>query len=286
MGHGTCTASDGQGACARQAVALDLCQKHYARHRRDHGPNCLPNWCGFAVRAALARNACRACGQRLPAAEMRYPGREKGFPSLLCRPCRASHPGQSWCSGHDAFHPVGRFAKHRSGLQPKCREFIATRSAERGGRAVEPILCKVCNRDQHPSEFLGSAIKRPICRSCIEEHPEHRWCSGCCALSPRDQFSKLTDQLCRACRQAATHHTTVDAILARQGTTRRECGACDTTTSLAVDHDHGCCPGPSSQCGRCVRGYLCTSCNVAEGLLRTAARAEQLARYMRRTKQL
>lgn len=286
MGDATCSADDEQDACTRRVAALDLCQKHYARHRRDHGTSCLPQRCGFAARVALARNPCGACGRRLPVTEMRYPGREKGSVSLLCRPCRQGHPGQSWCSGHDAFHPVCHFTKHRDGLQPKCREFVATRSAERDGRAVDPIHCKVCQRDQHPSEFLGTMKRRPICRSCIAEHPEHRWCSGCCELVPRVEFSKPVDHFCRACRQAAAHHTTVEAILARQGVTRRECGACGATTDLAVDHAHDCCPGPFSQCGRCVRGYLCTPCNVAEGLLRTAERAEQLARYMRRTKQL
>lgn len=35
---------------------------------------------------------------------------------------------------------------------------------------------------------------------------------------------------------------------------------------LAVDHDHGCCPGRET-CGSCVRGLLCGGCNKRLGVL-------------------
>ena len=50
-------------------------------------------------------------------------------------------------------------------------------------------------------------------------------------------------------------------LLAAQG---MRCAICRRATGatkrLATDHDHNCCPGPTS-CGRCVRGIVCGPCN-------------------------
>jgi hypothetical protein len=45
---------------------------------------------------------------------------------------------------------------------------------------------------------------------------------------------------------------------------------------LAVDHDHNCCPGKRG-CSKCIRGLLCTRCNVGLGYFNDNLAALQAA---------
>jgi hypothetical protein len=69
------------------------------------------------------------------------------------------------------------------------------------------------------------------------------------------------------------------------------CGKPETGTyrgkvkSLAVDHNHKCCPGKKS-CGKCVRGLLCEHCNRGIGMfLENAQILEAAIKYLKEYEQ-
>jgi hypothetical protein len=111
----------------------------------------------------------------------------------------------------------------------------------------------------------------------VREH--EKWCPGCKAWLANSNFSSnkrrrsgLADY-CRPCRAN-------DRLARRYGMTREifdemlvdqggSCAICDAVEpggqgTWHVDHDHNCCPAKQS-CGSCVRGLLCSRCNLMLG---------------------
>lgn len=82
----------------------------------------------------------------------------------------------------------------------------------------------------------------------------------------------------------ATYNITVEMYWAMYEAQGNACGICQIVKGkgpldtdkrkkhLCVDHDHQCCPGKTS-CGQCVRGLLCTRCNVFVGHVKDSHRA-------------
>ena len=77
-----------------------------------------------------------------------------------------------------------------------------------------------------------------------------------------------------------------EALLVSQGGV---CAGCGTDTpggqgTFHTDHDHACCPGRES-CGKCVRGLLCSACNVGIGALGDdPERLRKLADYIEKSR--
>ena len=90
------------------------------------------------------------------------------------------------------------------------------------------------------------------------------------------------DTLCDGHRKRASRHgLTHEQLLTLFGD--GTCHACGQVTPLYVDHDHACCPGDKKKnCGKCVRGALCSGCNSSLGTLREDVdRIINLAGYAR-----
>lgn len=83
--------------------------------------------------------------------------------------------------------------------------------------------------------------------------------------------------MCARCRQFRWRFgLTSEQVVGYFDPSSRKCSnpGCGDTSRLHMDHDHACCPPNKFEkshkvsCGKCIRGWLCGSCNTALGLLR------------------
>lgn len=153
----------------------------------------------------------------------------------------------------------------------------------RSTRDPEYRACRRCNltRSAAQRRLRGIQSWTPMTH-CKRGHP----------FSLENTIRTTTGRTCRICyghakrRKYGITPEQYDSMVASQ---EGRCAICQRAEpeigarGLAVDHDHSCCPGNYS-CGACVRGLLCSDCNVA--IARFAddpARLGAAMNYLRRT---
>jgi hypothetical protein len=137
---------------------------------------------------------------------------------------------------------------------------------------METNCCPRCGEVKSLTEFVGK--RKTYCRPCWnaiakawrDGNPEKRRETRRTAYEREDPARR---NAAARRRRWGLSEDDIAGYLDRQG---GRCAICPTTEpggrgGWHVDHDHACCPRGRS-CGRCIRGLLCTRCNVGLGQFR------------------
>lgn len=121
------------------------------------------------------------------------------------------------------------------------------------------LVCKWCFEEK-PEEAFNRAPKNKSgrqghCRECHSKYFKARRAAG---LIP-----KTTYEYNRAAMLWTKYRLRPEQFAAIMVSQNNACAICEESFSgvPCVDHDHTCCPGEKT-CGKCIRGFLCGSCNT------------------------
>jgi hypothetical protein len=120
----------------------------------------------------------------------------------------------------------------------------------------EPRRCSRCKETKPRSEFPGV----------------HGYCRPCHTTYNREQGQKHAARIADYTRRInlRRYGLTVERFNALVAEQDGKCAICQCDEPGGqgvwhVDHDHTCCNSRKTSCGKCIRGLLCSRCNIGLG---------------------
>ena len=285
--------------CGQPAKARGLCNFHYKRQYFGRDLNApRQEWVEGATCAG--KNCTRKSQVTYCSAHKRQTNKGTRTYALRGDPCELCDLGEaySWglCSDCMARVKAGDVPYDLVGPYPECHiEGCARLSSRvdgvcdthrmqkhRGGayKDIRPSLdidwpvCSVEWCGTKAEAKVSPTYGDPLCPT----HGNHMRRYGEIRLPQRERYEDDAECIVRGCisppkarglcnnhaTRQRTYNLTVEQAV---GYFERSCAICGSHEKTHIDHDHACCPGNQS-CGECVRGTLCSSCNLGLGAFR------------------
>jgi hypothetical protein len=155
-------------------------------------------------------------------------------------------------------HPIGARGVTPRYCSAKCRN--GARYARLLERKDDARRCAKCGETKPATEFAG--VMAPYCHPCMAVYARQRYKDN---TAQHLNYARTTNL-----RRYNLTMADFEQLLAEQGGKCAVC-RCDEPGGQGkwhVDHDHSCCSSRKISCGKCIRGLLCSRCNIGIGNLR------------------